>query len=507
MAQVHINEFLCFLSVQFDNFGKENLITTLVESYVFNEALEAKNYLITKCNELNIGDSITEFTKTRIPGRSGALIRVVTDAVDIWTVIDRLLKGEIGVQFVAADPNRIPSANVEKFNVQHLIVAITKLQEQVQNLTLSHDKSILELKQQIETNNNNNNNNKTNKRKLSGSSPAFTPKRLQTGANSSSRSPLPGGQTEASSTASVTTTPESFPVSTSVSTPQWTSDSLRKKTPASLPLAKTDSLLSTTPILLPVATPNSLPSAASDSLTSTTSDPSTTVSPGSLPTPTSDSLPVAPTAQDPSTTTPDILFPTSPLVVSLLLPRQEATSAPGTSAAGVEPVAAVEPAADAADASASAAGSNLAQPDSLSKTSFAGKAKALQIDRNDWIVIQRKKKKIIPVTGSGESSVLEGVAKTKKDYWEIGISRLKLGTSSDLVKAHLQGKNIEVKEVFVFPSKIKGTVSAKVRVALEHRARALDATVWPEHVRVSSWTNKSKEQRQDDARKRHQTKF
>ena len=108
------------------------------------------------------------------------------------------------------------------------------------------------------------------------------------------------------------------------------------------------------------------------------------------------------------------------------------------------------------------------------------------------------------MTGSGDSTVLEGVAKPKRDFWEIAVSRLKEGTTADKVKFHLQSKHIEVKEVFVFPSKIKGTISGKVRVALEHKTRALDPSVWPAHVRISSWTNKSKSKRQDDASKRQQ---
>ena len=137
------------------------------------------------------------------------------------------------------------------------------------------------------------------------------------------------------------------------------------------------------------------------------------------------------------------------------------------------------------------------------KPSFAARVKELP-NKNNWIVIERKKKNITPVTGSGESSVLEGVAKSRRDYWELSVSRLRIGTSIDQLKSHLQGKNIEVKEVFVFASKIKGTVSAKVRVALEHKDRALDASVWPAHVRVSSWTNKSRAAKQNDAAKRPQ---
>ena len=103
------------------------------------------------------------------------------------------------------------------------------------------------------------------------------------------------------------------------------------------------------------------------------------------------------------------------------------------------------------------------------------------------------------MTGSGESSTLEGVAKPKRDFWEIAVSRLKEGTTEDKVKSHLHGKGIEVKEAFVFPSKIKGTVSAKIRVELAHKGRALDPANWPPHLRISSWINKPKAARKNDA--------
>ena len=81
MAQLpQINEFLCFLSVQFDKFARENLIATLLDTYVYSEAAEAKNILIGKCEELNISESIGDFTMKRVEGKRDALRRVVTDA-------------------------------------------------------------------------------------------------------------------------------------------------------------------------------------------------------------------------------------------------------------------------------------------------------------------------------------------------------------------------------------------------------------------------------------------
>ena len=80
------------------------------------------------------------------------------------------------------------------------------------------------------------------------------------------------------------------------------------------------------------------------------------------------------------------------------------------------------------------------------------------------------------------------------------MSRLIEGTTPDKVKTHLHSKGIEVKEVFVFPSKIKGTVAARVRVLIEHKPKALDANNWPPHVRVQSWIQKRKPTGKDAAR-------
>ena len=106
------------------------------------------------------------------------------------------------------------------------------------------------------------------------------------------------------------------------------------------------------------------------------------------------------------------------------------------------------------------------------------------------------------MTGSGQSSTLEGVAKVKRNFFDIAVLRLKEGSSEEKIRSHLRSQGIEVKEVFVFPSKIKGTVSAKVRVAIEHKERALDAASWPENLRISSWINQSKTARKNGSENR-----
>ena len=131
MVPLLVNEFLCFLTVQFDKINRENLISTLVEYYTFSQALEAKTVLTTECKNISITDSINKFTVKRMIGKAGALERVVTDVVDIWTVVDQEKAGKLAVQFVAANPNHLPNANLEKFSLQFLISSIEKLQEKV----------------------------------------------------------------------------------------------------------------------------------------------------------------------------------------------------------------------------------------------------------------------------------------------------------------------------------------------------------------------------------------
>ena len=109
------------------------------------------------------------------------------------------------------------------------------------------------------------------------------------------------------------------------------------------------------------------------------------------------------------------------------------------------------------------------------------------------------------MTGSDGPSILEGVAKPTRDYWEIAVARLKEGTTEELIKTHCQAKGIETREVKIIPSKIKGTVTAKVRVALNHKDLALNGESWPTHLRVSSWTNKSKAFKQNGNRTQAET--
>ena len=79
-----------------------------------------------------------------------------------------------------------------------------------------------------------------------------------------------------------------------------------------------------------------------------------------------------------------------------------------------------------------------------------------------------------------------------RNYWDLSVSRLADSTTEDQVKRHLQSHGIEVKEVFVFASKIRGTKAAKVCVSIEHRDKAKDGELWPLYCRVQDWIYKDR---------------
>ena len=67
------------------------------------------------------------------------------------------------------------------------------------------------------------------------------------------------------------------------------------------------------------------------------------------------------------------------------------------------------------------------------------------------------------------------------------MTRLEETTTDDAVRRHLHSAGIEVKEIWMLTSKIKGTKTAKIRVAKEHRERAKDAKLWPIHCQIRDW--------------------
>jgi hypothetical protein len=140
----------------------------------------------------------------------------------------------------------------------------------------------------------------------------------------------------------------------------------------------------------------------------------------------------------------------------------------------------------------------------LKVTSFAGKSKDLQQNTKPWnLVTACKNKNIVSVAGKvvGDGTTLKGVEPPKRDFWEVSVTRLHKSTTDDQIKTHLQTHGIEVKDVYIFNSRIKGCKSSKVRVAREHAEKIKDGNIWPMHCRVQDWIYKPKSARKLDTSK------
>jgi hypothetical protein len=83
------------------------------------------------------------------------------------------------------------------------------------------------------------------------------------------------------------------------------------------------------------------------------------------------------------------------------------------------------------------------------------------------------------VTGVGDNSILEGVEPIKRDFWDVSVSRLHESTTEDQVKSLLTKHDITASEISVFPSKIKGCKSARIRVAIADREKIKNENIWP----------------------------
>ena len=77
MANLIKNEFLCFLTVQYDKLDRDNLISTLVDFYSYRKAIDAKNILVTKCAKATLSESIKDFSIKRVYLLSGLICTAV----------------------------------------------------------------------------------------------------------------------------------------------------------------------------------------------------------------------------------------------------------------------------------------------------------------------------------------------------------------------------------------------------------------------------------------------
>ena len=451
MTSYTVNELLCFVSTQFDKLDRQNLNSTILEFYNRDDFQSAKSILVSLCEKNGISDQINESKKNRIGANVNQ--RVAKDILDIWEVIDTEKGGNIGTEFVAANPLRLPSVNGEKYNLKFLVSTVLKVQEQNVFLTSqleSITKSLNSLQQSV----------------------------AQT---SSFASPHLVRQT----------------------------DSPRRKLPAPKEVTtqssdghkharKSKPLDANTPLFVPRLT-GSVNSSPAPSLPSA---PEAPLSPSAPEVPLSPSAPEAPL----SPSAPEFSsFPSTKKAASHTLVPKSSSIPPTPEASTLAPAPEKDSHTNVSKATAiqSSAAAASSVPTGLPSTpihssntestpkSFSSLTKNLS--STPWNLVKaRNKRKIIPITGQAaknDNDDLEGVPPVIRDFWDISVSRLKDNATTDKVKSHLHKHGIEVREVFILSSKIRGTKSAKVRVAREHKDRVKAPEIWPQYCRVADWVN------------------
>ena len=106
--------------------------------------------------------------------------------------------------------------------------------------------------------------------------------------------------------------------------------------------------------------------------------------------------------------------------------------------------------------------------------------------------LESNRKTTKTIVGNREGGVLQGVAPRVRNTWDLFVSNLSENSTDFQLKTYLQGHDIEVRDVWLLNSKKKGTKSAKVRIAVEHRNKVKERNVWPKHIRVQDWVRKPK---------------
>ena len=432
MEPIIINELLCFVSTQFDKLTRQNLNSIVLEYYSKDDLVAAKHLLVNICDKIGLSNNVSDFKIKRIG--SNVEQKLVKDLLDIWDVIDAEKGGNIGTTFVAADPNRLPSVDADKFNLQFLVSIVLKIQEENQSLKSQLEavvSSVTALHEKFPQQN---------------GTPLNASPLLQTPPFASPRRQLPTPKENA---------------------PPAADNAGKRHLDANIPSFVPRQSSETEPIAVSTAVTAS--SVATDNLSLA---PFLLKNSGNNKKNNNKRTPLAPAHGSPVLAT----SASTPLSPSFSASTVKAvTSAESTTSPAVAEAASIPPQAT--------------NPSSSGPTSASTK----------WnLVVARNKKKIIPVTGQVVKSSdddLEGVPPVTRDFWDLSVSRLKETATADKVKSHLHKYGIEVKDVFILSSKIRGTKSAKVRVAREHRDRAKSPDIWPQHCKIADWVHFKKSER------------
>ena len=591
MQNYTVNALLCFLSTQSDKLDRADHASILVDFYTKDELTIAKNLLISECDKVNLSNHISDFKKSRI--RPNVEQKLVKDILDIWAVIDTNKGGILETTFVAADPNRFPSVNAEKFNLKFLISSILKLQEASvqQDLILGtisesvsaiHHKIDLtsisspDLPQSLQSTSTSGSDinisaDQSRKRKLDSSVAPFVPSKQQKCDKSTDTvnkvnivtfTPnIVSNDDHSSGTVFYNAQSNNDASSGVVSRNAVASGAVSRDavSPGAIP-PHSDADSSRSDADSPRSDANSCSDAGSRSDADTRSDAGSRSDADSRSdagsrsgagsvfdaaslnnalsrntevdaeeievgedTVVSTEIPVHNNA-DIDANLRETAVAAAAAVAESSRPFTEAPATPRSNPAVKAAAASAKKAAAAAKAANKAAlaakavaqgkeeaaekrkaeakeaaarvkavkESIVSNPITQPKTPTPSTTPSPSPSSSTWLIQARKNKKISSVVGKRQGGILEGVAPLTRDYVEVFISRLSESSTIDKVKRHLHDHGIEVKDVYLLNSKRKGTKSAKVRVALEHRDKVKDENVWPLHCRVQDWVPSSK---------------
>ena len=82
---------------------------------------------------------------------------------------------------------------------------------------------------------------------------------------------------------------------------------------------------------------------------------------------------------------------------------------------------------------------------------------------------------------------LRGVAPRSHSFHQFSITYLNENTTCDEIRRHLHTKGVEVRQIWLLNSNVKGTKTAKIRVEKEQEMRAKNPAIWPLHSRIRDW--------------------
>ena len=119
---------------------------------------------------------------------------------------------------------------------------------------------------------------------------------------------------------------------------------------------------------------------------------------------------------------------------------------------------------------------------------FADRVERLRDNGNEWRIAGGNKRPKKPsVIGTDSAGGLKGVPSRTLSFWQYSVTYLDGKTTNDDVRKNLHKHGIEVREIWMLNSQVKGTRTAKIRVAREHKDRAKNPSIWPLHSRIQDW--------------------